>query len=109
LQLQKDLCQQFCPHFKSSKEDEIACMGFLVIERLIQRGLKLRFKRPVQQTDPGIQEQLMNILCPVCPFFHEDCDFAQRLENALPCGGFLLLGDLVQRQIIPIDIINEIR
>jgi hypothetical protein len=109
LQLQKDLCQRFCPHFKPSKKDELACLGFLVIKRLLERGVKIPIEQPAMQTPPGIKEELMITLCPACPFFQEDCDFVQRQENALPCGGFLLLKDLIHKKIIPIDIIREIR
>jgi hypothetical protein len=109
LQLEKDLCQRFCPHFKPSKKEELACLGFLVIERLIERGIKIPIEQPAMQTPPGIQEALMTMLCPACPFFQEDCDFVQLRDNALPCGGFRLLEDLIHRKIIPIDIIREIR
>lgn len=84
-------------------------MGFLVIERLMQRGMNVPFEKPSQWSDPGNQEELMVTLCPVCPFYENDCDFAQRQEGALPCGGFLLLGELIKRNIISIDIIKEIR
>lgn len=84
-------------------------MGFLVIERLMQRGMNILFEKPSQWSDPGNQEELMVTLCPVCPFYENDCDFAQRQEGALPCGGFLLLGELIKRRIISIDIIKEIR
>ena len=84
-------------------------MGFLVIERLMQRGMNIPFEKPSQWTDPGNQEQLMLTLCPVCPFYENDCDFAQQREDSLPCGGFLLLGGLINRKIISIDIIKEIR
>lgn len=109
MQLQKSLCQQLCPHFKPAKEDTLACRGFLVIERLIQRGMDIPFEKPLQWSSPGNQEELMRTLCPVCPFYEDDCDFAQRQEGALPCGGFLLLGELINRKIISIDIIKEIR
>ena len=109
LQLQKDICQRFCPHFKPSKKEELACLGFLVIKRLIEKGMKIPIDQLARQADPEIQEELIATFCPACPFFQEDCDFVQRRDNALPCGGFLLLEDLIHRKIIPIDIIREIR
>lgn len=84
-------------------------MGFLVIERLMQKGVNISFEKPLQGADPKKQERLMLALCPVCPFYENDCDFAQRPEDALPCGGLLLLGELISKNIISIDIIQEIR
>ncbi|MFZ5907587.1 MAG: hypothetical protein ACOYVJ_09345 [Nitrospirota bacterium] len=84
-------------------------MGFLVVERLLQRGVNIPFGKPSQWSDAGNQEYLKRALCTVCPFCENDCDFAQGVNDALPCGGFILLGELIDRKIISIDIMQEIR
>ncbi|MEW6584296.1 MAG: hypothetical protein AB1442_01650 [Nitrospirota bacterium] len=107
--LRKSLCERFCPHYKPRKDEELACLGFIVIERLIQKGLKIPVEESGHALDAATEEQLAGTLCSACPFFPEDCDFAQNKGGAQPCGGFVLLGILLEKNVIDIDIIREIR
>jgi len=103
ISLKKKLCLNFCPYYKPSKDNDIACIGFLVIEQLIKKGRKISFKK-MNKTHDGMTEKLLKKhLCTVCPFYESDCDFAAQKENALPCGGFILLGHLLETDIITID------
>ncbi len=107
ISLKKKLCLNFCPFYKPSKDNDLACVGFLVIERLIKKGTKISFKK-IKGTLDGMTEKLLKKhLCTVCPFYENDCDFAVQKENALPCGGFILLGHLLETNIITIDDISN--
>jgi len=52
--------------------------------------------------DSAGEEPLVQALCMACPFHEQDCDF---MENSAlpPCGGFLLLMQLLGKKKISID------
>ena len=41
--IREELCRNFCPYYKPSKDEELACLGFSVIERLIGKGWAISF------------------------------------------------------------------
>ena len=144
--IQKNLCQIFCPYFKPSKEEDIVCLGFLVVEKLLKKGLEIPFDKKDKKPGTKTQETLIRNLCVSCPFYESDCDFAMEYENRnksennpplspfkkegltktpplvkggegglsekngypQPCGGFILLGHLIEKSIIHIDDIKNI-
>jgi hypothetical protein len=107
ISLKKKLCLNFCPYYKPSNDNDLACMGFLVIERLIKKGKKISFKKMSKALDGMTEKLLKKHLCTVCSFYESDCDFAAQKENASPCGGFILLGHLLETNIITIDDLNN--
>ena len=109
INLRDSLCLQFCPYFKPSKNEELACKGFLVIEGLISEGKEIPFIKSDKILDTGTEEVLRKHLCMTCPFYESDCDFAQHEDGAFPCGGFSLLGILTEAAVVTIDNIKGIR
>jgi len=107
--LRKKLCQTFCKYYKPSKEEEPGCMGFRVIERLILKGHRVPFDRAGGELDRLTQETLVQEMCTFCPFYENDCDFAQETDNSPACGGFILLGHLLEAKVIAIDNIKDVR
>jgi len=107
-EIKKELCQKFCPYYKPSKNDELACMGFFVVERLLKKGKKILFDRSKKKLDAVTQEILIQNMCTACPFYENDCDFVRQKEESLPCGGLILLGHLLEKNIISIDDIKNI-
>jgi hypothetical protein len=105
--IREGLCRNFCPYYKPSKDEELACLGFTVIERLIGKGCAISF----DTHDNGFQERtkkmLLEVLCSACPFFANDCDFVTGSSHS-PCGGFSLLCCLLDRKVIHIDDIKNI-
>jgi hypothetical protein len=121
-----EICKSYCQYYKPSKEEDIACMGFVVAGRLVEEGI-LAALTPVpgphgEEDETGLpcedtSEKLRNQMCPVCPFYENDCDFISfhrhntpdaRQVNAMPCGGFLFLGRLIDRKIIDIRDVNQV-
>ncbi len=106
------LCGNICSYFKPWKDEEIACEGFLVVERLVREGKSLPFEQFGLPTDAAMQERLSRNLCSVCAFNEDGCDFIARRrdpsgandgKSPLPCGGFLFLAYLLERHVIEID------
>lgn len=107
--LRERLCLQFCPYYKPSKNEELACKGFLVVEGLIKEGKKIPFIKSDKLLEADTEKILREILCISCPFYESDCDYAQEEEGAYPCGGFSLLGKLLEAQVLTVDNIEGIR
>ncbi len=114
IRLIEKVCRDFCSYYKPSKDEELACRGFTVIERLILRGMEIvpeksaRHFHSVQFRDNDIGRGLIRKVCQKCPFYEKDCDFAEEKAGALPCGGFILLAHLIESAMIGIDDIENI-
>jgi hypothetical protein len=83
-------------------------MGFLVVERLIKKGMKIPFHSFDQKSDPAVQKMLIENMCVSCPFYESDCDFVRRKGDSPPCGGLILLAHLLGTDIITIDNIKDV-
>ncbi len=111
--VREKLCLNFCSYYKSSKDNKLACKGFLVIEKLIEKRKNISFEKSDKRLDAETEEKLIQSLCINCPFYENDCDFVGRGESRgkvkrpPPCGGFILLGHLLEEKIITIDDIKN--
>ena len=103
------LCLNFCPYYKPGKDKTIGCGGFSVVKRLLEKGRKLNLENPAMQPCKTTKKLLLQRLCPGCQFYENDCDFVLNGKVALPCGGFKLLGYLLDKGIINIDNIPKSR
>jgi hypothetical protein len=92
--LVKTLCLKHCSYYKPGKNEELACRGFHVVERLMHSGRAIRMENPGVSVDKQVMDQLIQSLCSVCPFHEHDCDFFQDRVSQ-PCGGFVLLSQLL--------------
>jgi hypothetical protein len=60
----------------------------------MQRGRTILVENPGVPADKQVRDQLILSLCSVCTFHEYDCDFFQdRISQ--PCGGFVLLSQLL--------------
>jgi hypothetical protein len=109
IDLHEKLCLNFCPYYKPTKSDRLACMGFIVVDRFIKQGMEIPFEKSHKMINKATGEKLAHNMCITCPFRESDCDFIQQKENSLPCGGFTLLGHLLEAHIITIDNIKDMR
>ena len=99
------LCRDFCAYYKPEKKEELACRGFVVVQRLIEKG------RAVPPTGTGTavppdsttREPLLRHVCKECDFREADCDFILTKGKAPACGGFVLLSYLLGNGEITIE------
>lgn len=108
ISLKKTLCQNFCAYNRPDKKEDLACMGFLVVEKLIKKGREIPFHKTDKKFKAHTEEKLTKTICVVCPFHESDCDFVRKKKDAPPCGGFMLLGNLLEKNIISIDDMQNI-
>lgn len=106
--LDKTICLRYCHYYKPNKNEELECFGFTIIERLINKGIKIYFKDFQHTADNIIDEELIQTICVICPFSQEDCDFFVKKTDAKPCGGISLLGYLIDSHSISIKDIKDV-
>ena len=100
--LKQLVCERLCSYYKPGKNEDLACRGYSVLERLVQQGIQLTGNKVEQPGSRVGDELLVRTLCLACPFHAHDCDFME--NKALPpCGGFLLLSQLLAAKGISID------
>ncbi len=97
------LCLPYCTHYKEGANEDLLCRGAAVVERLMLSGRSLLLQEQESRPhDTVSRELLIQHLCRTCDFRENDCDFA-RDRASPPCGGFVLLGGLVEQGVITID------
>ena len=104
----RDICRNFCSYYKPLKKEELACRGFAVVRELMERGKQIPFEKSERRPGRLTGEVLREVLCPTCPFYNNDCDFILQEGEALPCGGFIFLGLLIEDGLICIDEVRNI-
>ncbi|MBI5846794.1 MAG: hypothetical protein HZB31_02370 [Nitrospirae bacterium] len=111
------LCASYCAFYKPGKDEELACGGFIIIERLVEDGKEIPVGTGRVVLSREREDDLFRALCRTCPFFEHDCDFAawkrgesmQLAREALnPCGGFNCLGNCLDLGTIDIDDLNRV-
>ncbi len=101
-QLVRVLCLPHCIYYKPGKNEEYLCRGAVVVERLLRVGKQLTTVRSVGPRETVMDESLVRNVCRDCDFHERDCDFMQ--DHALtPCGGFLLLEQLLGSGVITME------
>ena len=108
MDLVKKICGNFCPYYKPSKDEELACRGFVVVKRLIEMGKEVPTEDSGRRPVPLAGENLREVLCPACPFYDGDCDYILQRGDAMPCGGFIFLRLLLDSGILCIDDVRNI-
>jgi hypothetical protein len=96
-ELRENVCERFCSYYKPDKSGESACLGFLVIQNIAEKGSRIRIPPP-EKVQPGAAADRK--LCEYCGYQAEDCDFAAGIAGAPPCGGFIVIGLLLQQGIV---------
>jgi hypothetical protein len=104
----ESVCVKHCRYYRPSKDEALACRGFFLVQRLLQKGKKITFPEVMNGLSPHTEETLVGNLCVACPFFPDDCDFSLKKDGSFPCGGFLVLGSLIEAGGISIDDIRNI-
>jgi hypothetical protein len=100
-EFQHYICLPFCDFYKPGAKEELLCRGAWLVERMVDRerlrpgdfqGLGNNVSWP-----PDRKADLEAVVCAPCPFRMDDCDFQSPHppEGARPCGGLLLLAQLL--------------
>jgi len=100
--LEIKLCLKFCPYYKPGKNEELACKGYTVVERLIQSGRRIDFEKYGLEFDNTDQEAVRQRMCMACAFHEQDCDFMLD-RTAPPCGGFALVMQLLGSGVMTVE------
>lgn len=108
INLEEKVCLLFCSYYKPTRNDNLACLGYTILEKFLQKGDEIIFKKYKTPINATAIKLLRDNMCIHCPFFKEDCDFIQHYKDSLPCGGFILLGHLLKEGLITIDNIIDI-
>ena len=96
------LCLPYCIYYKPGKNEEYLCGGAGVIERLLRAGTPITVVRSDRKRGTAPDESLVKRLCKACAFREYDCDF-MRDRAATPCGGFVLLEQLLGSGVISLE------
>lgn len=67
--MRNKLCNNYCHYYKPDKDEELACLGFFIAERLMKKGLKLSFEKNALRPDPVTKDTLIKNMCINCPFY----------------------------------------
>jgi hypothetical protein len=106
--LEQALCLAYCFYYKPGKNEELACRGRIVVERLLRNGRMIVFDKSDKRIDSATAEMLVQKMCMACDFHERDCDYMQD-RAAPPCGGFILLAQLLSEGELSIEDIESYR
>ncbi len=113
----RNVCEGCCSFYKPGKDEELACMGLLVLGNLTLPWDEIDMNVQEKVVHSETMDNLYGILCVQCPFFDDGCDFAAERRgeprepvrrDATPCGGFLFLGACIDRGSIDIQALNQV-
>jgi formate-dependent nitrite reductase cytochrome c552 subunit len=100
--LEQTLCLKYCAYYKPGKNEDLACRGYTVVERILREGKTLLFDGHWCKSEPATVELIVQTMCAGCDFHERDCDFMQN-RTARPCGGFVLLEQLLAAGSITVE------
>ncbi len=108
------ICKNFCRFYKPEKDETLACRGFNLVLNLIGEE-KINEARILEITnftlsDYPFDELLKERLCKKCDFVIDGCAFRDEIyhgEKKIPCGGYLLLSNLLSKGILGIEDVKK--
>lgn len=98
----RTLCAAYCTYYKPGKNEELLCRGAVLIDRFIGAGRPVVPVKTGTRPDQETTNLIVRKMCASCDFHEHDCDFMEN-NSAPPCGGFVLLSQLVMSGQIQID------
>jgi hypothetical protein len=107
------ICRPFCVFFKEGEKEEMACRGAQIAEFLVNHKQVNPEKIIKFIKDPKIWEKQKAMLekhvCLRCSFKAEDCDFQSSApsRDVEPCGGFIFLACLMEKNIIDESVLEK--
>ncbi len=101
--MEKRLCANYCSYYKPSKKSDLSCRGMSVVEKLMKEKKRNPFQKSDRNCSNATEEVLVKHMCTTCPFYEKDCDFIKYQGTSPPCGGFILLGQLLESGSITLE------
>jgi hypothetical protein len=98
----QNLCLPYCAYYKPGKNEELLCRGAELVDRLMQAGRSVEPEKAGAKPGEETIALIVGTMCIGCAFHDHDCDFMED-RQARPCGGFVLLSELVTSGQITID------
>ncbi len=95
--LKQMICLPLCAYYKPDKNEDLTCKGYRVVKQLQQQGRTFTVEASGAAADHATMEMLVQKMCMTCDFHEHDCDFMSD-RTAKPCGGFILLAQLLAAQ-----------
>jgi len=104
--LENLVCAPHCRFYKGGKE-EMACAGLLFFkERFRPQDLPKLLQTLEPASWNASEDSLLEpLLCRVCDFREDGCDFRDGEPDAPPRGGYILLELLIRQGLVPRDIL----
>jgi hypothetical protein len=105
------ICKNFCKFYKPEKDEALACRGFDLVLNLVGEE-KINEARILEITNFTLSDYpfdglLKEHLCSKCDFVIDGCAFREGGgEKKIPCGGYLLLSQLLSKGLIKIKDIS---
>jgi hypothetical protein len=104
------VCSPYCMFFKEGKNEEMACRGAEVIEKMVMQHLIDPNTLPRFEKNSRWWKNYKKIfgkyICSACAFREQNCNFvsgaieAGEEDKIEPCGGFILLALLIENDFI---------
>jgi hypothetical protein len=99
----KTICKKYCFYYKEDKKGEKGCLPLQVAN---VRGL-IVFATGAYDFK-NCYEQLKQIFCERCDYYHGDCDFHNKECPGPPCGGYIYFEDLISKGFLTIDEVRRL-
>lgn len=103
------ICEGYCAYFKPGAKEDLACGGLTRAEFVLMRMGKPPAPDRGAAMSEGAARLLEDEVCSGCPFRIDGCDYADRVEGAEPCGGFVYLALLMDGGMVSADDIRRTR
>lgn len=87
------ICKRFCNYYKPNKEIE-SCRGYSYLRDLLTPFEVESLIVTFDLTKHNCSTQDLSFLCEKCDFREDGCDFIFD-KSKVPCGGYLLIGKLI--------------
>lgn len=101
------ICERYCRFYKPGVKEDMACGGLTRAEAVLGRMSELPAPKSDRPFSADAAATLEQQVCITCPFRIDGCDYADRVEGAVPCGGFIYLALLIDDGVISEDDIRR--
>lgn len=95
------ICGNFCRYFKGGKED-LKCGGYELLAanftpaEIRRLSDQIRMRDDIKNSIPADNKDRCNLVCAKCDFLIDGCDYRDNF-SAPPCGGYILINELIRR------------